>query len=646
MSFQRRAAMDLGRRDHTRWLGVHRAGASADPLALTGTPVVLLAGQSNAVGSGDVEASYTPRAGVDYTADVAAVRYWLGKSDADAVAAWNDLAPGATTIGCEMMIGRDLYAEHGLADLHIVKYALGATILGDSTPALSWRVDYAAAEWSKCKATMAAALAAAPSDAKVHHVVWIHGESDSQNSTDASNYQTNFTNLIAASRAEWGPQVRWHIVRLHRAAYLSAGAVNMSKQRQIRAAQVAVCDADPLAFLVDVDSAPMGTDNHHYNAPGYISVGQLCAESVAQAHGLIAAQGDPVATPLLDWDAGTFARASAKTLWDGMTLSRFASGAIVKDASGYVDIEGQRTNEVARCYDITGASWTNGTATRSYVADTQIDGTSGNVSKVVAISAQYGPYFARSVGPSVAVMSHWTKAVAGSEDFNYRSRTSGTTHVKIGIRDVANAAWARAEGQWTPTGTESAGVIVVELSNAQPVLGDHSLAGLSVWVSGIQLELAADSASSLIETSGAVATRQADSLSYASGAVPSVMRTGAWSFGLTVPWAWDQLTYDRTLFAWGTGATDRIWYDASTHKITVTQGGVDVALSKELVFRPGARLTVSVDAAAGTVTVRGAHTGNGTGPTGTPWTMPSASLQVGARSDLTEAAFARLGEPY
>lgn len=637
--------MDIARRSGVRMIGGDQPG---DPLALTGTPVVLLAGQSNAVGSGDVEASYTPRAGVDYTTDVAAVRYWLGKSDADAVAAWNDLAPGATTIGCEMMIGRDLYAEHGLANLHVVKYALGATILGDSTPALSWRVDYPAAEWFKCKAVMTAALAAAPSDAKVHHVVWIQGESDSQDATgaDAANYQTNLTNLIAASRAEWGPQVRWHIVRLHRAAYLSAGAVNMSKQRTIRAAQVAVCNADPLVFLVDVDSAPMGTDNHHYNAPGYISVGQLCAESVAQAHGLIAAQGDPVATPLLDWDSGTFARASAKTLWDGMTLSRFSSGAIVKDASGYVDVEGTRTNEVARCYDITGASWTNGTAARSYVTDTQIDGTSGNVSKVVAISAQYGPYFARSVGPDVAVMSHWTKAVAGSEDFNYRSRTSGTTHVKVGVRDVANATWARAEGQWTPTGTESAGVMVVELSNAQPVLGDPSLAGLSVWVSGIQLELAADSASSLIETSGAVATRQADNLSYASGAVPSVMRTGAWSFGLTVPWAWDQLTYDRTLFAWGTGATDRIWYDASTHKITVTQGGVDVALSKELVFRPGARLTVSVDAAAGTVSVRGAQTGNGVGPTGTAWTMPSASLQIGARSDLTEAAFARLGEPY
>ena len=149
--------MDIARRSGVRMIGGDQPG---DPLALTGTPVVLLAGQSNAVGSGDVEASYTPRAGVDYTTDVAAVRYWLGKSDADAVAAWNDLAPGATTIGCEMMIGRDLYAEHGLANLHVVKYALGATILGDSTPALSWRVDYPAAEWSKCKTTVTAALAA------------------------------------------------------------------------------------------------------------------------------------------------------------------------------------------------------------------------------------------------------------------------------------------------------------------------------------------------------------------------------------------------------------------------------------------------------------------------------------------------------
>ena len=68
MSFQRRAsAFDLARRMAARFMAC--AGAVADPTALVGTPIVLLAGQSNAVGSGDVEASYAPRAGVDYTAD-------------------------------------------------------------------------------------------------------------------------------------------------------------------------------------------------------------------------------------------------------------------------------------------------------------------------------------------------------------------------------------------------------------------------------------------------------------------------------------------------------------------------------------------------------------------------------------------------
>lgn len=93
--------------------------------------------------------------------------------------------------------------------------------------------------------------------------IWIQGEADAGNSTQAANYQTNFQTYAAAVRAHLGlPNFPFFMVKLN--PNLSAAAAPFLST--VRAAQVAIAAADPNVILVDLDDYPLFLTQIHYAA--------------------------------------------------------------------------------------------------------------------------------------------------------------------------------------------------------------------------------------------------------------------------------------------------------------------------------------------------------------------------------------------
>jgi len=102
---------------------------------------------------------------------------------------------------------------------------------------------------------------------------------------------------------------------------------------------------------------------------------------------------------------------------------------------------------------------------------------------------------------------------------------------------------------------------------------------------------------------------------------------------------------DKTLFSYAEDDSERIFFVVSGGSIYIraTSGGVTKVTSNALTFSAHQKLTVTVDGSAGTITVAGATTGNGT-VTGTSWTRTTGpTIYIGNRQGATQPAFVRLG---
>lgn len=74
-------------------------------------------------------------------------------------------------------------------------------------------------------------------------------------------------------------------------------------------------------------------------------------------------------------------------------------------------------------------------------------------------------------------------------------------------------------------------------------------------------------------------------------------------------------------------------------------GGAQQAKSNALTFSRHDKLTIVVDASNGTITVIGAASGDGLGPSGTAWMIADGTLRVGGDVSGTSELFGRLSEP-
>ncbi len=179
-------------------------------------------------------------------------------------------------------MGRGL--ADGLADgvttqVAIIKYARGATNLyenwkagGDNTTT----GDGAAYQSFQISVDEGlAALAAKYPNAiiEIEGMLWVQGEWDALELSNAQNYETNLTNFIADIRLTYGTDLPFVISRL------SSGQtyINATSLATVQAAQDAVAAADPLASVFNTDTFGLFNDNLHFNEEGQQDIGDAAS---------------------------------------------------------------------------------------------------------------------------------------------------------------------------------------------------------------------------------------------------------------------------------------------------------------------------------------------------------------------------------
>jgi hypothetical protein len=158
--------------------------------------------------------------------------------------------------------------------VYIVKYAVGSAQLLQSADGLTttdWSPASAASEYfGIVEADVAAAkatLVALGKSPVVRVVSWMQGEQDAQLSGVAtSSYQTNLSAFVTAARSRWSASSAKFLVGRIFTSWGSA-----ADNTTIRAAQKAVCDADPTnVILLGQDAS---SNNGHFQPAGAVQFG-------------------------------------------------------------------------------------------------------------------------------------------------------------------------------------------------------------------------------------------------------------------------------------------------------------------------------------------------------------------------------------
>lgn len=368
--------------------------------------------------------------------------------------------------------------------------------------------------------------------------------------------------------------------------------------------------------------------------------------------------GGTVATfiDLSSW--GTFARASVATFVDGAATS--GSTQFVRDASINVRrfedrgdgngrmllLEGSRKNQFT--HSETFASWSAGSASITNDYGPAPDGTT-TADRLQVASGGTGANFSLSgITPSI----DWVGTL-------YRRSPTGTTSAQdlIGASSVwpsANAAltttYERAFCSALPSNSSTAVGMWVADGRDWSAYGGVAAGARDEITWGRQLEQASFASSYIRSAAVGGTTRSADILSGPTSSVPSAMINGAFSFTIAPIFSSAggiRHATDQCIFSFAEDDSERIFFVVSGGSIyiRVVSGGVTKVTSNALTFSAHQKLTVAIDAVAGSITVGNATTGNGT-VTGTGWTRTTgATTYVGSRQGGSQPLFARLG-PY
>lgn len=232
--------------------------------------VVVLAGQSNAVGYG-LQAADLP-AGL--AAADPRVRIWDGQRFAPMAPGRNTGTPRQpSTWGPEVGFAQAWRAAHPDATLHLVKYARGSTALA-AGPGRDWSPGSSGelyAEASQAVRAAKAALAREGLEPQVAAILWVQGEADAGDPRAAGAYGRNLTEFLRAVRRDWAqaatPVVLAKIPRWG------------GQADAVRAAQDAVDAADPRTVAVDAAGLPMQPDGLHIAAAGQLQLGHALARA-------------------------------------------------------------------------------------------------------------------------------------------------------------------------------------------------------------------------------------------------------------------------------------------------------------------------------------------------------------------------------
>ncbi len=262
--------------------------------------VILLGGQSNMVGGGDInrlpagDPQKSPLADVLLFYEHATTTPLLPEST------WVELqtgGSGSAGFGPELSFGHTLNALDPGGNYALIKHARnGSDVHTDWNPEVSNNV------YSVFRDTVDAGLQALTDAGDTYEVVgmlWTQGINDGKDARSATEYQEDLEDLVSDVRLNYGSDIAVFISRLsiNMTAASDGAPIGCRIGRDtpvcpddpalpgyglngIRTGQEGVVADDPLAFLIDTDT--FGSDRIHFNTSGLISVGEAFAESYFQ----------------------------------------------------------------------------------------------------------------------------------------------------------------------------------------------------------------------------------------------------------------------------------------------------------------------------------------------------------------------------
>lgn len=260
-----------------------RLGRASTPV-VPAADVFIFAGQSNMVAFGTVGSS----APTNITTLGAACKIWNWLTHA-----WETYVPGTNSetddsaphtpqlYGPDGEFARQWLADNPGKTCYLFKRAENGTQLAStgSGAVKDWSPSSTGEYFDNVTAELAlakAALVTAGLTPKVRLVNWGQGETDGQDTTKASNYNTNLTAFVTAALSTWGDaSTMMNIMRISNSTAWTFGST-------VRAAQAAVVAANPTKLkLIDTDSFVIAADNQHYVAPAVASLGALFYQAYA-----------------------------------------------------------------------------------------------------------------------------------------------------------------------------------------------------------------------------------------------------------------------------------------------------------------------------------------------------------------------------
>jgi hypothetical protein len=237
-------------------------------------PVVILIGQSNAVGVGTIASAPS-----NYQGTIANTLIWNGSSFVNLVAGSTNQGADLLTFGPELSLCTQFLARSSAPQMYLIKHAVTNTSLN-----VDW-LPTASTQYTNMITKINAAIAALVGVRfYIAGFVWVQGENDalSASSAPSANYQTNLTSLITNLRSSYGAygadgnnNIPFVIAQL---GYNDRNSYYY--QDNVRDAQNAVQAAGTNIFITQTDDLSYNADIIHYDATAQIAIGNRAANQL------------------------------------------------------------------------------------------------------------------------------------------------------------------------------------------------------------------------------------------------------------------------------------------------------------------------------------------------------------------------------
>lgn len=245
-------------------------------------PIIAIAGQSNADGRADIVGTDTwPK--LNYHTAYSPVNFMEKHEDSVTDPLSWDLDRGPIslqarggvisglkgTIGIEMALSRRLNETYGFRH-GISKMCIGASGLETHwlpTASYPTGVPNLFSQWMTELHNAMSQM-----NGHIRAVLWLQGETDANNNTQANNYQTNLTTLINTMRTYF-PGCPWLFNRL------SSQASSVPFRSTIRTAQTNVAEGLTKCHMIDCDDQPI--TGQHFTGTGYYGLGNRFADALS-----------------------------------------------------------------------------------------------------------------------------------------------------------------------------------------------------------------------------------------------------------------------------------------------------------------------------------------------------------------------------